>query len=184
MGEVSASIAHEINQPLSAIVANGIAYQRLLAAASPDLEEVNETLDDIISDGRRASAAVGRVRQLAKKAAPELTPVDVNGAISEVMSLTRQELQCNQVTARAQLDPNLPPVMADRIQLQQVVLNLVLNGIDAMRGVKDRARVLRVKSVAALDAAVTVTVTDTGSVLAVMILSTFLIPSTRPRTTA
>jgi len=84
MGELSASIAHDVNQPLSAIVANGIACQRLLAAASPDLEEARETLDDIISDGRRASAVVGRVRQLAKKATPELTPVDVNGAISEV----------------------------------------------------------------------------------------------------
>jgi PAS domain S-box-containing protein len=162
MGELSASIAHEVNQPLSAIVANGTACQRLLAAASPDLEEARETLDDIISDGRRASAVVGRVRQLAKKTAPELIPVDVNGAISEVLSLTRQELQHNKVTARAQLDPNLPPVMADRIQVQQVVLNLVMNGIDAMRGVKDRARVLLVKSAAAPTAAVAVTVEDTG----------------------
>jgi PAS domain S-box-containing protein len=162
MGELSASIAHEVNQPLSAIVANGVACQRFLAPANPDLEEARETLDDIISDGRRASAIVGRVRQLAKKAAPELTPVDVNGAISEVLSLTRQELQRNQVTARAQLDPNLPPVMADRIQVQQVVLNLVMNGIDAMRGVKDRARVLSVKSSAAPTAAVAVTIGDTG----------------------
>jgi PAS domain S-box-containing protein len=162
MGELSASIAHEVNQPLSAIVANGIACQRLLAAANPDLEEARETLDDIIGDGRRASAVVGRVRQLAKKSAPERAAVDVNGAISEVLALTRQELQRSQVTARAELDPNLPPVMADRVQMQQVVLNLVMNGIDAMRGVKDRARVLRVKSAAAPAAAVAVTVEDTG----------------------
>ena len=162
MGELSASIAHEVNQPLSAIVANGIACRRLLAAAKPDFEEAKETLEDIISDGRRASAVVGRVRQLAKKSTPERAAVDVNRAISEVLALTRQELQRSRVTARAELDPNLPPVMADRVQVQQVVLNLVMNGIDAMRGVKDRARVLRVKSAATPAAAVAVTVEDTG----------------------
>jgi PAS domain S-box-containing protein len=162
MGELSASIAHEVNQPLSAIVANGIACRRLLAAAKPDFEEAKETLEDIISDGRRASAVVGRVRQLAKKSTPERAAVDVNRAISEVLALTRQELQRSRVTARAELDPNLPPVMADRVQVQQVVLNLVMNGIDAMRGVKDRARVLRVKSAITPAAAVAVTVEDTG----------------------
>src|ERR1700731_502641 len=89
MGELSASIAHEVNQPLSAIVANGIACQRLLAATNPDLEEARETLEDIISDGRRASAVVGRVRQLAKKSVPERASVDVNGAISKGLALTR-----------------------------------------------------------------------------------------------
>jgi PAS domain S-box-containing protein len=162
MGELSASIAHEVNQPLSAIVANGIACQRLLAGEKPDLEEAKEAVEDIISDGRRASAVLGRIRQLAKKTAPERTPVDINGAISEVLSLTRQELQRSQVTARTELDPNLPPVVADRVQVQQVVLNLVMNGMEAMRGVIDRARVLRVKSAAVSPAAVAVTVQDTG----------------------
>ena len=162
LGELSASIAHEINQPLGAIVANGSACLRLLAIEKPDIEEAKEAVEDIISDGRRASAVLGRVRQLVKKSAPERAPVDVNGAISEVLSLTRQELQRNQVTARAQLDPSLPPVLADRIQLQQVVLNLVMNGIEAMRGVKDRARVLMVKSAVAAPADVAVTVEDTG----------------------
>ena len=162
LGELSASIAHEINQPLGAIVANGSACLRLLAVEKPDIEEAREAVEDIISDGRRASAVLGRVRQLAKKSAPERAPVDVNSAISEVLSLTRQELQRNQVTARAQLDPSLPPVLADRIQLQQVVLNLVMNGIEAMRGVKDRARVLIVKSAVAAPADVAVTVEDTG----------------------
>jgi PAS domain S-box-containing protein len=162
MGELSASIAHEVNQPLSAIVANGIACQRLLAAEKPDLEEAKEAVDDIISDGRRASAVLGRIRQLARKSAPERAPVDINGAISEVLSLTRQELQRSQVTARTELDPNLPPVVADRVQVQQVVLNLVMNGMEAMRGVIDRARVLRVKSAAVSPAAVAVTVQDTG----------------------
>ena len=162
LGELSASIAHEINQPLGAIVANGSACLRLLAMEKPDIEEAKEAVEDIISDSRRASAVLGRVRQLAKKSAPERAPVDVNSAISEVLSLTRQELQRNQVTARAQLDPSLPPVLADRIQLQQVVLNLVMNGIEAMRGVKDRARVLMVKSAVAAPADVAVTVEDTG----------------------
>jgi C4-dicarboxylate-specific signal transduction histidine kinase len=133
-----------------------------LAAETPDLEEAREAVEDIISDGRRASAVLGRVRQLAKKSAPERAPVDVNGAISEVLSLTQQELQRNQVAARAELDPNLPPVLADRIQVQQVVLNLVMNGIDAMRVVKDRPRILRVKSAVAVPAEVAVTVEDTG----------------------
>jgi PAS domain S-box-containing protein len=162
MGELSASIAHEVNQPLSAIVANGIACQRLLAAVNPDLEETKEAVEDIISDGRRASAVLGRIRQLAKKSAPERAMVDVNGAISEVLSLTRHELQRSQITARTELDPHLPPVMADRIQVQQVVLNLVMNGIEAMRGVMDRARVLRVTSSAAPPGQVAVTVEDTG----------------------
>jgi PAS domain S-box-containing protein len=162
LGELSASIAHEINQPLGAIVANGSACLRVLAAENPDFEEAREAVEDIINDGRRASAVLGRVRQLAKKSAPERTPVDVNGAISEVLSLTRQELQRSQVTARTELDPSVPSVLADRIQVQQVVLNLVMNGIEAMRGVKDRARILRVKSAVAAPAAVAVTVEDTG----------------------
>ena len=162
LGELSASIAHEINQPLGAIVANGSACLRLLAAENPDLEEAREAVEDIINDGRRASAVLGRVRQLAKKSAPERAPVDVNGAISEVLSLTRQELQRSQVTARTELDLSVPPVLADRIQVQQVVLNLVMNGIEAMRGVKDRARILSVKSAVAAPAAVAVTVEDTG----------------------
>ena len=162
LGELSASIAHEINQPLGAIVANGSACLRLLAAEKLDLEEARETVEDIINDGRRASAVLGRVRQLAKKTAPERAPVDVNGAIAEVLSLTRQELQRSQVTARTELDPSLPPVLADRIQVQQVVLNLVINGIEAMRGVNDRARILSVKSAVAVPAGVAVTVEDTG----------------------
>jgi C4-dicarboxylate-specific signal transduction histidine kinase len=162
LGELSASIAHEINQPLGAIVANGSACLRMLAAENPDLEEAREAVEDIINDGRRASAVLGRVRQLAKKSAPERARVDVNGAISEVLSLTRQELQRSQVTARTELDLSVPPVLADRIQVQQVVLNLVMNGIEAMRGVKDRARILSVKSAVTAPAEVAVTVEDTG----------------------
>ena len=165
MGELSASIAHEISQPLSAIVVNGAACLRFLEAESPDREELREAreaVEDMLSDGKRAGAVLARVRQLARKAAPERTAVDLNGAISEVLSLVRQELQRSQVAMRTELDPNLPLVLADRVQVQQVVLNLVLNGIEAMRDVTDRPRVLRVISAAAPPADVVVTVEDTG----------------------
>ncbi len=162
MGELSASIAHEVNQPLSAIVANGTACLRFLSEPNPDLEETKEAVEDIVSDGRRASAVLARIRQLAKKSEPERAAVDVNGAISEVLSLTRQELQRSQVSTRVELDPDLPRALADRVQVQQVVLNLVMNGIEAMRGVADRARVLKVKSTVAPPANVAVTVEDTG----------------------
>jgi PAS domain S-box-containing protein len=163
MGELSASIAHEINQPLSAIVTNGAACLKLLAEPVPDLEEVREAIADIISDGRRASAVLARVRQLVKKSVPERARVDVNDALTEVLSLARQELQRSQISAKLELAPDLPSVQADRIQLQQVVLNLVMNGIEAMRGVIDRARVLHVRSEALSPADIAVTIEDTGT---------------------
>ena len=161
-GELSASIAHEVNQPLSAIVTNGSACLRLLAEPEPDLDEAREALRDIIADGRRASAVLGRIRRMAKKAVPERALVDINDAIAEVLSLSRQELQRNRVTIRTDLDPTLPTINADRVQVQQVLLNLIMNAIDAMRGVLDRPRVLSVKSALALHADVAVAVEDTG----------------------
>jgi signal transduction histidine kinase len=143
-------------------VANGAACLRSLAAPTPGLEETKEAVEDIVRDGRRASAVLARIRHLAKKSAPERAPVNVNGAISEVLSLTRQELQRSQISTRLELAPDLPPVLADRVQVQQVVLNLVMNGVEAMRGVMDRARVLRVKSAVAPPADVSVIVEDTG----------------------
>jgi PAS domain S-box-containing protein len=162
MGELSASIAHEINQPLTAIIANGSACLRLMAPPHPDLEEVRDAVGDIISDGQRAGAVLGRIRQLVKKSSPERTSVDINNAIAEVLSITRQELQRSQVSARADLDPHLPPVLADRVQMQQVVLNLIMNAIEAMRDVMGRARELRIKSRAAPPADITIIVEDTG----------------------
>jgi PAS domain S-box-containing protein len=163
MGELSASIAHEINQPLSAIVANGAACLNLLSEPTPDVEEAKEAIADIISDGRRASAVLARVRQLVKKSVPERARVDINDALTEVLSLARQELQRSQISAKLELAPDLPSVQADRIQLQQVVLNLVMNGIEAMRGVIDRARVLRVRSEVVPPANIAVTIEDTGT---------------------
>jgi signal transduction histidine kinase len=144
--------------------AEAIAADTVIARyPNPDLEEAKEAVEDMISDGRRASAVLARVRQLARKSVPERTAVDINGAVSEVLSLTRQELQRSGITTRVELDPDVPSVLADRIQVQQVVLNLVMNGIEAMRGVMDRPRVLKVKSAAARPAAVLVTVEDTGT---------------------
>ena len=163
MGELSASIAHEINQPLSAIVANGAACLNLLSEPTPDVEEAKEAITDIIGDGRRASAVLARVRQLVKKSVPERARVDINDALTEVLSLARQELQRSQIAAKLELTPDLPSVQADRIQLQQVVLNLVMNGIEAMRGVIDRARVLRVRSEVVPPANIAVTIEDTGT---------------------
>ena len=162
MGELSASIAHEINQPLTAIVSNGSACLKLLAAPEPDVEEVKEALGDIISDGKRASAVLGRVRQMVKKLEPEQSAVDVNNAISEVLLLARQELERNRIATQTELDPSLPSILADRVQVQQVMLNLVMNGIEAMREVVEGARVLRIKSEITPTEDVVVTVEDTG----------------------
>jgi PAS domain S-box-containing protein len=146
MGELSASIAHEINQPLGAIIMNGNACQRFLAISPPDLDEVKDGLESIVSDGNRASEVLSRIRGMLKNAAPERAQIDVNRAITEVLALTRHELQQHRVSVQDDLNPELPTIMADRVQLQQVVLNLVMNGIDAMRAVTDRLRVLTVRS--------------------------------------
>jgi C4-dicarboxylate-specific signal transduction histidine kinase len=146
MGELSASIAHEINQPLGAIIMNGNACQRFLAISPPDLDEVKDGLEAIVSDGNRASEVLSRIRGMLNNAAPERAQIDVNRAITEVLALTRHELQQYRVSVQDDLNPELPTIMADRVQLQQVVLNLVMNGIDAMRAVTDRLRVLTVRS--------------------------------------
>jgi C4-dicarboxylate-specific signal transduction histidine kinase len=162
VGELSASIAHEINQPLGAIVANGQACLRLLAGSPADVAEVGEAVEEIIADGKRASEVLKRVRAMVKNDMPECGPLDVNRAIGEVLTLTRQELQQHKVSVQTMLDPRLPCVLADRIQIQQVVLNLVMNGIEAMREVDNRPRVLMLKSQLGNNRDVAVSVEDTG----------------------
>ena len=162
VGELSASIAHEINQPLGAIVANGQASRRLLAESPPNIGEAKEAIEEIVVDGRRASEVLKRIRAMVKNDTPERDPLDVNQAIGEVLMLTRQELQRHKVSVQTMLDPRLPCVLADRVQLQQVVLNLVMNGIEAMREVDDRPRVLMLKSQYGNDHEVAVSVEDTG----------------------
>jgi signal transduction histidine kinase len=162
MGELAASIAHEINQPLGAIIMNGNACQRFLAISPPDLDEVKDGLAAIVSDGNRASEVLSRIRGMLKNVAPERVQMDVNRAITDVLALARHELQQHRVTVEADLHPNLPPIMADRVQLQQVVLNLVMNGVDAMRAITDRPRVLTVRSQLDDRGNIVVSVADSG----------------------
>jgi PAS domain S-box-containing protein len=146
MGELAASIAHEVNQPLVGVVTNASAGLRLLAGVSPNLLEAREAMRAIIRDGNRAADVVSRMRGLFKKARPAKEPVNINEAIEEVVLLTRSEVRRNRVALRMELATNLPLVMADRVQIQQVILNLILNGLQAMRAVEDRERVMVVRT--------------------------------------
>ncbi|SHN66049.1 sensor histidine kinase [Bradyrhizobium erythrophlei] len=162
MGELSASIAHEVNQPLTAIITNGRACERFLGFSPPDLDEVKDAVGEIVRDGRRASEVLKRIRAMSKNTAPERGQVDVNHAIAEVLALTRDELQRHRVAVQTDLRSKLPTIIADRVQLQQVVLNLVMNGIDAMRAVTDRPRILTVRSQLNDQGNVVVNVADSG----------------------
>jgi PAS domain S-box-containing protein len=133
MGELAAAIAHEVNQPLTAIVTNANFCLRELAGGTPKVEKLREAMGEIVSDGARASAVTSRIRALLQKGAPERTKLDINQIIEEVTLLLRGELTRNRVSLRTDLGLDLPRVSGDRVQLQQVVINLVMNGIEAMR---------------------------------------------------
>jgi len=138
MGELAASIAHEVNQPLTAITNNGSACLRLLANRNLDPEVLKSALQEIVADGTRASAVITRIRGFLKKAPTEMCELDINDVIREVLTLAGHELQKNQVLLECQLSGALPRVRADRVQLQQVLLNLVMNGVEAMNGTPNR----------------------------------------------
>ena len=142
MGELAASIAHEVNQPLSGIVSNGSACLRWLAGDPPNVEEVREAVRDIVRDGKRAGEVIARIRALTKRTAPPREKLDLNDTVREVLALVGDEAKRNSVTIRTQFASDLSPVSGDRVQLQQVVLNLIMNAIEAMSGVEDRAREL------------------------------------------
>ena len=146
LGEMTASIAHEINQPLAAVVNNAGACLRWLAGAAPNLEEARQSASLIIADGHRASEIISRIRGLANKAPPQKDWLNINETILEVIVLARSEVQGNRVALQTQLSDELPLVLGDRIQLQQVILNLVMNGIEAMSAVTDRSRDLLIRS--------------------------------------
>jgi PAS domain S-box-containing protein len=162
LGELTASIAHEVNQPLTAIVANANASLRWLGAATPNLDEARQAVSRIVRDGNRASDVIGRIRALVKKGESERTSLDINEAIQEVVGLTRSEIQNAGVTLKMNLYPILPPIVGDRIQLQQVILNLVMNAIDAMSTVVDRPREMLIRSTQFESDKVLVTVQDSG----------------------
>lgn len=164
MGELAASIAHEINQPISGVVLNGNACLRWLAGMkeeSANLAEARETLRRIIRDGNRAGEVITRIRALFKKAPSAKEPLDLNETIREIIVLVRNEMDRQRVTLRLELPPDLPSVFGDPVQLQQVMLNLILNAIDAMATIQDRARDLVIRTLST-DGQVQVTVRDSG----------------------
>jgi PAS domain S-box-containing protein len=145
MGELTASIAHEVNQPLAGVVNNANACISLLPAGDTNLEEVREALGEIIDDAERASDVIARVRQLARKAPVERVPLDFRDVIADVMALARHESATRRVIMHAEIPRDPPLVLGDRVQLQQVLLNLVVNGMDAMNAVDESKRVLFIR---------------------------------------
>jgi len=146
LGELAASIAHEVNQPLSAIVTNGAAGLRWLDRESPVLDEVRSSLESIIGDAKRASEVIHKIRTFAKKTNPEMNQLHINDVVDEAVSLIKREAFDHRVTMRLQLASGLPSVRGDRIQLQQVIFNLAINGVQAMTMVADRPRVLFIRT--------------------------------------
>jgi len=146
MGEMAASIAHEINQPLAGIVTNANASLRWLAGDAPNLDEAREAIRRIIRDGSRAGDVTRRIRALFTKTCAAKERLDINEAIGEIVVLAGSEMRRNRVILQMELAADLPPVMGDRVQLQQVVLNLILNGIEAMTTVPDHPRELVIRT--------------------------------------
>jgi len=162
MGELTASIAHEVNQPLSGIITNANTCLRMLAADPPNVEGARETARRTIRDGNRASDVVARLRALFAKKRPTMELLDLNEAVREVIALSSSELKSHRVILRSELAADLPPLIGDRIQLQQVVLNLMRNASDAMSSIEDRPRQLAIRTERYEGDQVRLTVEDTG----------------------
>ncbi|TGN72940.1 MULTISPECIES: PAS domain S-box protein [Bradyrhizobium] len=162
LGELTASIAHEVNQPLAAIVNNADACLGWIERETPDVSAARTSLGWIVDDAIRASEVIRRVRTLAKKGDIEMVPLDINDVINEAIALLTRELVNHQVTLRTELAPALPTILGDRVQLQQVIINLVMNGIEAMQAVNDRTRELVVQSSRDDMGRVELSVTDCG----------------------
>ncbi|MFM0175782.1 AAA family ATPase [Paraburkholderia sediminicola] len=162
LGELSASIAHEVGQPLGAIVTSGEACLRWLGRGEPQPEEVRACVQHMIGEGRRASEIVRRIRTLTRKATPRKTQLQLNDVINDVVALVQREVLNHRVSLRLELDSGLPPLLGDRVQLQQVLINLVINGIQAMADIGDDSRELRVESHRDSDGHVVAAVQDSG----------------------
>ncbi|MBR0903197.1 PAS domain S-box protein [Bradyrhizobium liaoningense] len=163
LGELTASIAHEINQPLAAVIANADACLSWLQRNPPDLNAARRSVDWIIEDGKRASDIIHHVRALAKQTDIEMVPLDASTVVREAVALVQREMASHAVSVRMELSSALPGIFGDRIQLQQVLINLIMNGIEAMAGVDDRPRELTIRSEADGDHAVLVSVADSGA---------------------
>jgi PAS domain S-box-containing protein len=146
LGELTASIAHEVNQPLAAVIANADACLRWLDRDPPDLAAARRSAEWVISDSNRASQVIRRVRALANKTDIQKVPLDVNDVVRDVIALVQGELSSHLVSLRTELTPALPMIIGDRVQLQQVIINLVMNGIEAMQPVTDRPREVVIRS--------------------------------------
>ena len=146
LGELTASIAHEVNQPLGSVINNANACLRLLPKGDPQLHEVREALAEIIEGADRAGAVIARVRELSRKMPCERTPVNLRGVVTDILALARSEAATRRVTIRTDLTDDLPHVLGDRVQLQQVLLNLVVNGMDAMNATEESKRILTIWS--------------------------------------
>ena len=146
LGELMASISHEVNQPLAAVVTNGQACLRLLALETPRPDEVRAAVERIVRDGNRASEVIQRIRALAKRTEPQMVSLDINDVIREAIPLVQREVLSQRVSLRTELASALPPVLGDRVQLQQVVINLLMNGVEAMASVTDRPREMLIRS--------------------------------------
>jgi PAS domain S-box-containing protein len=162
LGELTASIAHEVNQPLAAVVANAEACLGWLRRRTPDVDAACRSVEWIIEDSNRASEVIRRVRALANKTNVEKAPLDINNVVREVIALVQRELIGHQVSLQTELAPALPMTLGDRVQLQQVIINLVMNGIEAMQAVTDRPRELVIRSRQDETHHLLVSVTDCG----------------------
>jgi len=162
LGELTASLAHELSQPLTAILSNAQAAQRLVAGDVVDLEKVREILSDIVADDKRAAAVISGLRGLLRKGEPEFVPLDLNEIVGAVAWLMRSDTIMRNVSMSLELSLDLPSARGDRVQLQQVVLNLVLNGLEAMREPHAGARTLVIRTGRDGAAALRVTVEDSG----------------------
>jgi NO-binding membrane sensor protein with MHYT domain/two-component sensor histidine kinase len=162
MGELAASISHEVMQPLGAGLTNAEAAFRFLSAQPPDLDEVRQALGGAVRDGRRALEVIGRIRSLIRKEPPRKDALEVNEAIVELIALTRDEVMKNRVSVQTQLAEGLPLIQGDRVQLQQVILNLITNAVEAMSGVSEGARELLIGTGKDASGRVLVAVQDSG----------------------
>ena len=162
LGEMTASIAHEINQPIAAVITNANAGLRWLGAQSPDIDEVRQAFGRIVRDGTRAGEVIGRIRALVRKLPPRRELLDINQTIREVIVLTQTETQRNAVGLQSRLANDLPLVSADRVQLQQVLINLIINAVEAMAGPSNGLRELTIVSSVDYANGIVVEVQDTG----------------------